>query len=108
MNNISEELRRMMENIRNELGLCFEGCLQDEDGEKTNLYDYLVDEALDVDFRVDCYKKPIGCRVWIAIGGPNIWIDTEKGLIEGAWGVEREILLINEELCGAILEALWQ
>ena len=27
----------------------------------------------------------LGARILVAFGGPNIWIDTRKGLVEGYW-----------------------
>jgi hypothetical protein len=26
-----------------------------------------------------------GARILVAFGGPNIWVDTERGIVEGFW-----------------------
>ena len=94
MTNTKEELRRMMQGIRHDLELAFEGELKNEDGEPVDLWEYLADGlALD-------------CRVWLVLGGPNIWVDTETDSIHGAWGSDREEIYINSELSDAILDSM--
>lgn len=95
----------MMDSIYYDLELCYQGKLNNDDGEPVDLMEYL-DDALDVDYRVDCNREPIGCRVWLALGGPNIWIDTEQDSIFGAWGTDRDRIYIESELSEAVLEAL--
>lgn len=106
MTNISDQLRATMKGIRKELTLAYEGELTNEDGEEVSLFDYL-NEALDVDFRVDCQKEALGCRAWLCLGGPNIWIDTEDKSLHGAWGNERDSIPLDEDLCEQILDEYW-
>ena len=47
-------------------------------------YDYLTD-ALDIIHYVTNDRGYIGSRVLVAFGGPNIWVDTYKGTVEGQW-----------------------
>ena len=47
-------------------------------------FDYLQD-ALDIEYIVNSKGEYLGARVLVAFGGPNIWIDTRKGIVEGAW-----------------------
>lgn len=105
MTNIEKELRSMMEDIRHDLELAYEGELKNEDGEQVDLWEYLSD-GLDLDYRVDPDKTPTACRVWLVLGGPNIWVDTETDSIRGAWGVDRAEIYISSELSDAILESM--
>ena len=105
MTNTKEELRRMMQGIRHDLELAFEGELKNADGESVDLREYLAD-GLALDYRVGPDKSPIACRVWLALGGPNIWVDTETNSIYGAWGSDREEIYIDFELSNAILESM--
>ena len=50
-------------------------------------YDYLED-ALDIEYYVASDKTYLGARILVAFGGPNIWIDTKRGEVEGHWGGE--------------------
>ena len=106
MTNTKEELRRMMQGIRHDLELAFEGELKNEDGKPEDLWEYLAD-GLALDYRVGPDKSPIACRVWFALGGPNIWIDTEDKSLHGAWGNEKDSIPLDEDLCEQILEDYW-
>lgn len=105
MTNTKEELRCMMQDVRHDLELAFGGELKNADGEPVDLREYLAD-GLVLDYRVDPDKNPTACRVWLALGGPNIWVDTETDSIHGAWGVGRDEIYISSELSDAILESM--
>lgn len=53
------------------------------DGE-FNAFDYLQD-TLDIEYIVNSKGEYLGARVLVAFGGPNIWVDTRRGVVEGAW-----------------------
>lgn len=55
-----------------------------DDGEHISAFDYLAD-ALDIEYIVTSKGEYLGARVLVAFGGPNIWIDTRKGIVAGAW-----------------------
>lgn len=105
MTNTKEELRRRMQGIHHDLKLAFEGELKNEDGEPVDLWEYLAD-GLARDYRVGPDKTPSACRVFLSLGGPNIWVDTETDSIHGAWGSDREEIYIDSELSDAILESM--
>ena len=42
------------------------------------------------------------CKVWITLGGPNIWIDTAEREIKLAWGGERESIYLDSDICDEI------
>lgn len=55
-----------------------------DDNEQMSAFDYLSD-ALDINWILNNDRTYRSARVLVAFGGPNIWIDTGKGLVEGYW-----------------------
>ena len=55
-----------------------------EEGEIIGGFDYLSD-VLDIQYIVTIDGEYLGARVLVAFGGPNIWIDTSRQLVEGHW-----------------------
>lgn len=51
-------------------------------------FDYLQD-ALDIEYIVNGKGAYLGARVLVAFGGPNIWVNTRTGTVEGAWWADR-------------------
>jgi len=59
-----------------------------DDGEPVSAFDYLQD-ALDIEYIVNKDGGYLGARVLVAFGGPNIWVDTRRGVVDGVWWGER-------------------
>lgn len=59
----------------------------DSEGE-FSAFDYLQD-ALDIEYIVNSKGEYLGARVLVAFGGPNIWVNTRTGTVEGAWWADR-------------------
>lgn len=55
-----------------------------EVGDMMPAFNYLQD-ALDIQYIVGSDKQYLGARVLVAFGGPNIWINTHTGTVEGYW-----------------------
>lgn len=90
MSNTAKELQEYCDNIRKELNAIYEGTTEEtnDDGEKMTMYDYFSD-VLDWEYTIGCRGDFMGVRVYVALGGPNVWIDTRRGEIGGAWGTDR-------------------
>lgn len=56
-----------------------------DDWEQLGIYDYM-DDVLDYDFRIDSQREFSGIRVYVTLGGPSCWIDTERRTVEIRWG----------------------
>ena len=65
------------------LDLAMRGC-----GEEMSAFDYL-EGALDIEYIVNSKGEYLGARVLVAFGGPNIWVNTRTGIVEGAWWADR-------------------
>ena len=76
----------------------FEGNL-----EVATIGDYF-DDFYDVDYVVGSDKKYKACRVLVACGGPNIYIDTWEKEVQLFWWSDTAIADIPDELCAAIDE----
>lgn len=55
-----------------------------DDDEPFSAFDYLQD-SLDIHWVLNNDRTYRGARVLVAFGGPNIWVDTNTGLVEGYW-----------------------
>lgn len=97
---MENENRKYLEGIREEIEQYYNG-FTDEDGEEKYLYDYLSD-ILDFEITINSRFEFSGCKVWVTLGGPNVWIDTAEREIKLAWGGEREGLYLDYEICDEI------
>ena len=68
----------------------------ENEGEFT-AFDYLQD-ALDIEYIVNSKKEYLGARVLVAFGGPNIWINTRSGVVEGYWWGDRATATFTDNL----------
>ena len=68
------------------------------DIEIATIGDYF-DDFLDVDYIVDSNKRYKACRVLVAFGGPNIYIDTWSRQVQLYWWSDTATADIPEELC---------
>jgi len=82
--------------------------ITNEEGEPVHGYDYLED-VLDIQYIVTSEKQYIGARVLVALGGPNIWINTQTKTIEGYWWDESAFASYYDDEIGLdeALEEIW-
>ena len=73
------------------------------DIEIATIGDYFSD-FYDIDYIVDSNKKYKACRVLVAFGGPNIYIDTWDGQVQLEWWGEHAEAHIPNDLCEQIDE----
>ena len=75
----------------------------DELKEEGDLNSYF-DDYLDVDYIVNSSKEYQSARIWVTLGGPGIWIDTEKSTVELSWGSTRKSANLSYSVRDAIDE----
>lgn len=80
---------------------------EDEHGEYQDAFKYLED-VLDINWILNSDRTLKGARLLVAFGGPNIWIDTVKGTVEGAWWMDSFTSDYNtdSEFANDLVEAL--
>ena len=93
------ENRKYLEGIREEIENYYNGF--EEDGEERSMVDYLSD-VLDYEITLNSSMEYRSCKVWVTIGGPNVWIDTAENEIKLAWGAERDSIWLPSEICEEI------
>ena len=98
---MATELQNYVNNIFDELNAIYEGRATNEDGEQATFYDYFQD-ALDYEYTIGSNGDYLGVRVYVALGGPNIWVDTRRGEIGGAWGTDRADRWLPSEIANEI------
>jgi hypothetical protein len=84
---IMNDLQNHVDSIAARLSNGFGDELND-DGEPMGAFDYLQD-ALDIEYIVTGSGEYLGARILVAFGGPNIWIDTRRGVVDGYWWSDR-------------------
>lgn len=77
------------------------GKMVDDDGNQLSLYDYLSD-VLDYEFTIDSQKEYKSAKIWVTLGGPNVWIDTAERAVKLAWGTDRAEYLLDWDVCDEI------
>lgn len=80
---------------------------RNDDGDECSAYDYL-ESALDIEYIVNGKGEYLGARVLVAFGGPNIWVNTRTGTVEGAWWSDRaEASFVDNIGLDDALSELW-
>jgi hypothetical protein len=123
MSDIKNQVQSIVETLENPPQWCEECDCEIEENEhddticphcegetvEISAYAYLSD-ALDIEWIVSNDKTTLlGARVLVCFGGPNVWIDTRYGRVDGHWWSES----YNEAFTDTIgladaLEDLWQ
>lgn len=105
-----KELQNYVDSIRDDLNKLYEADFTDEErerleeeGEPTDVYTYFND-ALDIEYIIGGCKDFRGVRIAVAIGGPNVYVDTRRGTIEGYWGSDEAEAWLPSEICDEINE----
>ena len=84
-----KENREYCKNIAEELQRIQNGEVLNDDDEPMTLYDYFSD-VLDFEYTISSRKEYKSVKIWVGLGGPNVWIDTNDSYIRLAWGSDRE------------------
>ncbi len=79
------------------------GCDESEPWEQVSFYDYF-ENALDIDYIVNSSKEYKACRIMIAFGGPNIYVNTWDRQVELHWWTEHASFYLSNDACTAIDE----
>jgi len=91
------DLQQHVNEIARRLSEGFDSADLNDDGEELTAFDYLQD-ALDIEYIVSSERKYLGARVLVAFGGPNIWVDTRKSIVEGAWWGDKAVAIFQDNI----------
>lgn len=73
------------------------------DDEQLSISDYLAD-VLDYEITIDSRLEYKSAKIWVTLGGPNVWIDTAVKAVELAWGTDRAEYALDWDTCDEIDE----
>ena len=89
---MSDKIKDHVMHIVETMNNGFEGYMEENEyGETQTAFDYLQD-VLDINWILNSDKSVRGARLLVAFGGPNIWIDTNLGQVEGYWWGDKCIM----------------
>ena len=54
------------------------------------------------EFTIDSQKEYKSAKIWVTLGGPNVWIDTAERAVKLAWGTDREEYPLDWDVCNEI------
>ena len=97
MSEMNNECREYAKRIAKEAEAYYNGTTN-EDGEEVGLYDYFAG-ALDYDIILSSTRAVKAVRLYVTLGGPTCWIDTEEHAVICVWGTERAEQGIDWDLC---------
>lgn len=98
MKNMNDECREYAKRIAEEAEAYYNGTEKNQDGEEASLYDYFT-EALDYEVILASDRTVKSVRLYITLGGPTCWIDTEEHAVICHWGTEQAEYTIDWDLC---------
>ena len=102
MNEMYNECREYAKRIAEEIEVYYNGTAN-EDVEEVNLYDYFAD-ALDYEAILTSQKTVKSVRIYVTLGGPTCWIDTEDHAVICHWGADQAEYPIDWDLCDELEE----
>lgn len=73
------------------------------DDEQLSVSDYLAD-VLDYEITIDSRLEYKSAKIWVTLGGPNVWIDTADKAVKLAWGTDRAEYALDWDTCDEIDE----
>lgn len=89
---------------------CCHDVADTDDWEALSLWDYLND-TLDMEWVIDSSREYKAARFWVTLGGPSVWIDTEKKAVCLRWGgeyAEYGLLWDTAEAVDEIAAEMWE
>ena len=102
MSEMYNKCREYAKRISEEIEAYYNGTTN-ENGEDVSLYDYFTD-ALDYEAILTSQKTVKSVRIYVTLGGPTCWIDTEEHAVVCHWGASREEYPVDWDLCDELEE----
>lgn len=83
----------------------------DSDDEPTDemeyrgLYDF-INDALNIEVIQGLSGDYRGAKLYMTVGGPTIWVDTQTGFVEGRWATDSCSKWVDSDAIDALNEAI--
>lgn len=100
---MKNECKEYAQSVAEEIEKIYNGTTEEEndDGEKKSLYDYVAD-ALDFSAIVSSQKTINSVRLYVTLGGPTCYVDTELHAVVCAWGGDKEEYPLDWDACNEL------
>ena len=97
---MEKECKEYAQRVAAEIEAIYNGTTEEEndDGERMGLYDYVAD-ALDFSAIVSSQKTIQSIRLYVTLGGPTCYVDTELHAVVCAWGGDRAEYALDWDAC---------
>ena len=96
---MKKECREYAKRVAAEIEAIYNGTTEEEnDGENMTMYDYVAD-ALDFEVILTSMKTVKSVRLYVTLGGPTCYVDTELHAVVCAWGGDREEFPLDWDAC---------
>ena len=102
MNEMYKECWEYAKHVAEEVEAYYNGTAK-EDGEEVSLYDYFAD-ALDYEVILTSNRTVKSVRLYVTLGGPTCWIDTEEHAVICHWGADQAEYPVDWGLCNELEE----
>lgn len=99
MSEMYKECLGYAKNVAEELEAYYNGTAN----EGVSMYDYFVN-ALDYEVILTSQKTVKSVRLYVTLGGPTCWIDTEERAVICHWGAGQAKYVIDWDLCDELEE----
>ena len=104
MSEMGNECREYAKHAAEEIEAYYNGTTN-EDGEEVSPYDYVAD-ALYYEVVLTSQKTVKAVRLYVTLGGPTCWIDTEEHSVICHWGTDQAECSIDWDLCDELGEII--
>ena len=104
MSEMKNKCREYAKHVAEEIKAYYNGTTN-EDGEEASLYDYVAD-ALDYEVVLTSQKTVKAVRLYVTLGGPTCWIDTEEHAVICHWSTDQAECAIDWDLCNELEEII--
>ena len=97
---MNKECREYAKRVAEEIEAIYNSTTEEEnnDREKMSLYDYVAD-ALDFEVILTSTKTVKSVRLYVTLGGPTCYVDTELHAVVCAWGGDRAEYSLDLDVC---------
>ena len=104
MSKMENECREYAKHVAEEIEAYYNGTTN-EDEEEVSLYDYVVN-TLDYEVVLTSQKTVKAVRLYVTLGGPTCWIDTEEHAVICHLGTDQAECSIDWDLCNELEEII--
>ena len=97
---MKKECKEYAQRVAAEIEAIYNGTTEEEkdDGGRISLYDYVAD-ALDFEVILSSQKTIQSIRLYVTLGGPTCYVDTELHSVVCAWGGDRAEYALDWDAC---------